>query len=109
MTCGSSTLPAVQASSSSPWSDREITRFTKRVALFKRRGQTEERAESIAESLIARDRDRDDRRLCIECSHLQRDGGCFAARQGWIHGASRQLTPVQNVLQRCERFDWAKP
>jgi hypothetical protein len=68
---------------------------------------------SISDSLKRRmliralraDADLDDRRMCIECSHLQRDGGCFAARQGWIARAATYLTPVKNMLQRCERFE----
>ena len=43
-----------------------------RVGLFRRRGQTEQRAEALAESLVRRDADRDDRRLCLECAGLQR-------------------------------------
>lgn len=58
---------------------------------------------------IFRDRERDDRRMCIECEHLQRDGGCFAARQGWIANAVKTLQPVLTVLQRCEHFGWQKP
>ena len=80
-------------------------RLQKRVAFFERRGLDFEAAAEIAELLLLRDAERDDRRMCIECAHLQRDGGCFAARQGWIHGAARNLTPVQDMLQRCERFE----
>ena len=86
------------------------TRLGKRIALFQRRGCTAERAGELAERLALRDADMgDNRRMCIECAHLQRDGGCFAARQGWLHGTSHSLTPVQTMLQRCERFEWQKP
>lgn len=89
-----------------------INRFTtlvhlaQRTALFKRRGLSEKRALEAAKRLRKRDSELDDRRMCIECVHLQRDGVCFAARQGWIEGAAVCLTPVKTMLQRCEHFDW---
>lgn len=89
--------------------DVVVERLTKRINLFKRRGCNTEQAGGMAELLLLRDADMDDRRMCIECAHLQRDGGCFAARQGWIAGASTNLTPVTNMLQRCERFEWQIP
>jgi hypothetical protein len=89
--------------------DPVIVRMVKRAELFMRRGLDEEHAAKLAESLRQRDGEGDDRRMCIECAHLQRDGGCFAARQGWIHGAAVYLTPVQTMLQRCERFEWQRP
>lgn len=93
--------------------DREIARMEFRIGLFRRRGWSLERAERFADVLAARDQDKDDRRACIECAHLQRgfEGvmPCFAASQGWIRGASSRLTPVVDVLQRCPRFEWAKP
>jgi hypothetical protein len=85
--------------------DPVIVRLSKRAELFMRRGLDEERATELAETLRERDRQLDDRRMCIECAHLQRDGGCFAARQGWIYGAALNLAPVQTMLQRCERFE----
>jgi hypothetical protein len=89
--------------------DPSVVRLTKRAELFMRRGLDEERATELAETLRGRDSQLDDRRMCIECTHLRRDGGCFAARQGWIHGAAVYLTPVQTMLQRCERFEWQRP
>ena len=91
------------------WGDKEIARFIARLALFRRRGWGEEQATLFADRLAERDQDRDDRRACIECSNLQRDGGCFAARQGWFPGVDRRLAPVQNILQRCPGFAWQKP
>lgn len=85
--------------------DPTVIRLAKRAELFKRRGLGEEQAVVLAETLRQRDDDFDDRRLCLECSHLQRDGGCFAARQGWIHGAATYLVPVPTMLQRCEHFE----
>lgn len=98
-----------------PWGDREIGRFKFRVALFTRRGLTEADAETLADRLYERDFERDDRRVCLECKHLQRSGHCFAAKQGLIHGikaGSRNadfFTPPQQTLQRCEGFDFVTP
>lgn len=90
--------------------DREISRFTFRIGLFKRRGYEADRAERTADALRERDRLRDDRRMCIECTHLQRSGGCFQAAQGkLLWPADKRLQPVTDVLQRCERFEFAKP
>lgn len=83
-------------------------RFDKRVGIFMRRGLAPDTAAELADQLRDRDADFDDRRMCIECAHLQRDGGCFAARQGWLNAAV-YLRPVHNMLQRCERFEWQKP
>jgi hypothetical protein len=101
--------PALRTSGAGDWNDREIQRFIKRAALFMRRGQTEERAEQLAERLVARDRDIDDRRVCIECAHLRHTGVCNAARRGLLPGVSASLVPVIDVLARCPRFEWQQP
>jgi hypothetical protein len=93
-----------------PMSEREIGRFVFRVGLLQRRGLTEAQAETLAERLLARDRDGDDRRICLECSHLQRDGGCALHREGRLpEVVSRIYTPVRDVLQRCAGFSWSTP
>lgn len=92
-----------------PWTDKEIARFSFRRGLFIRRGVSMDRAELLADTLALRDQQHDDRRMCIECSNLQRDGGCLAVRQGWISKTDKRHTPVQDVLQRCEGFQWSKP
>lgn len=90
------------------WTDVEIQRFLKREALFGRRGHTATEAEALAAVAQRRDRERDERRMCVECKHLQQDGGCFAARQGWLLATPANFTPVRTLLQRCDQFDWAK-
>lgn len=103
-----------------PWGEREITRFKFRVALFQRRGLEEPDAETLADRLYERDFERDDRRMCLECKHLQRGGTCFAARQGLLAGVSAEkgangrsnadfYTPPQQTLMRCEGFDFVTP
>jgi hypothetical protein len=99
------TVPLASPSSTSVSADPSMVRQAGRVQLFQRRGIAEQGAVGLAEVLRRRDTDFDDRRMCIECAHLQRDGGCFAARQGWIQGAAVYLSPIRTMLQRCERFE----
>lgn len=88
---------------------QETRRAEYRIGLFKRRGWTGDRAQAFVERLRERDAERDDRRACIECAHAQRDGGCFAAKRGLLKWASKHMSPVMDVLQRCEGFKWQKP
>lgn len=90
-------------------SSREISRFVFRQALFKRRGRTEVEAEALANRLQARDQERDDRRICLECSNLQAGGGCTAAALGRLHNTAKKHQPVPDIFQRCEGFEWARP
>jgi hypothetical protein len=94
--------------------DRQIGHMQFRLDLFARRGFTVAQAEALADRLAQRDYDRDDRRMCAECSNLQDGGTCFAAAQGWIpnttrHSDWRHFTPVRTLLMRCEAFSFAKP
>lgn len=81
-----------------PWSQREIDRFVFREALFRRRGDSPIEAEQRAERLVQRDRDRDERRYCLECQHIRPMTRCAA------NGSA-----VKDLLQRCELFDWEAP
>ena len=107
MSALASSIPSPALAASWPaWSARATDRCQKRVAIFVRRGMAEGSAEHLVDRLVDRDHDRDDRhRCCVECKHLQRDAGCFAARQGWLSGTSKAHTPVVDILQRCERFE----
>lgn len=97
------------------WGDRELSRFQFRAGLFARRGFAAERAEHLADRLALRDMQGDDRRVCMECEHLQADHprhgrGCFAAQQGWFtEPTPKNLTPLLDTLQRCEHFTFQKP
>lgn len=88
------------------WDDAEIDAFLAREARFTRMGRAAD-AEHLAERLTLRDRQRDDRRLCLECTALADNGRCLVAARGRLPGASRRLEPVQTILQRCERFTLA--
>lgn len=80
------------------WSDAEIARFPKRVALFQRRGMGHAQAERVADSLALRDQDRDERRMCVECESWQQSRTC---RKG--------LPTSFDQLARCVGFTWQKP
>lgn len=102
------------------WNDAQISRFIYRVGLFRRRGVPEPRAEQLAEQLVLRDYELDTRRLCLECSRLQRGpsyGGrppepprCGAAAAGrMFKGTPKRYEPVTQILQRCEAFAFQLP
>ena len=95
---------------SDAWNTGEIEQFNRRAALFVRRGADDVQAEALADRLVRRDREDDDRHLCHECRHLR--GGL----PGWIcgNGAAAGIAvsgwgaglPAQLVaqLQRCPGF-----
>lgn len=84
------------------WSDAEIDTFTAREARFDRMGRAD--ADHLAERLTLRDRQDDDRRLCLECAGLANNGRCLVAARGRLAGADSNLQPVTNILQRCPGF-----
>lgn len=86
------------------WTDAEIDRFNGRMVVFAGKGCNLVRSEAMAERLLYRDRDGDDRRLCLECRNHASNGRCLAAGRGRIAGASTYLEPVATILQRCEGF-----
>ena len=85
----------------------EIDTFTARLARFTDRGLSLIDAERLADRLVQRDRDLDDRRLCLECAHLRHGGRCgnwqhagvaIRARDNQLHG------DFTAMLQRCDGF-----
>ncbi|KRD55154.1 hypothetical protein ASE52_02425 [Acidovorax sp. Root275] len=87
----------------------EIDTFTARLARFTDKGLTLDDAEALADKLVTRDRDNDNRRLCLECAHLQCVNswrcsnwkqaaiGTRAADAGLAHG-------LVVMLQHCTGF-----
>lgn len=78
----------------------EIEMMLSRTAIFLRRGLTLEQADLLADALMKRDRDEDDRRLCLECSHL-RGRTCGRATAA---GMGSNVTSTVRLLQRCPAF-----
>lgn len=94
----------------SPWNDKQIARFTARVAMFQRRGRTAEQAEELADRLAVRDAERDDRRACIECVSYRQDGNCGKHKNGTLPDVvSRDFRPLPTTLQRCPVFEFQVP
>ena len=92
------------------WSDPEIDTFTARLGRFTDKGLRLDDAERLADTLVIRDREGDDRRLCLECIHLQGYGpwrcGNWKPADVPPYGLARDLVLM---LQRCDGFKKAKP
>lgn len=82
--------------------------FNARMALFTDKGVSLGDAERLAERLVIRDREGDDRRLCLECSYYGSSGRCVAAATGRLPGVSARLEPVPTILWRCDAFGLRK-
>jgi hypothetical protein len=87
---------------------QEIDTLMARQALFCERGAAPHDAERLADRLVNRDRDSDDRRLCLECRHLHGEGPyrCGNARAAGLNAdLARDLVLI---LQRCHGYDDAR-
>ena len=89
----------------------EIDTFTVRLGRFTDRGLTLEDAERLADRLVTRDRDGDDRRLCLECAHLAGHAAGVMGCTNWqragvaIRARGTQLPgDLVQILQRCDGF-----
>ena len=94
----------------------EIDLFTARLHRFNDKGLTRTDGEALADRLVIRDRETDDRRSCLECRHLSGFGhtswrcGNWQAAGVAIRPRDTQL-PADLVLQlqRCDGFATATP
>ena len=90
---------------SSAMNTAEIKTFVIRSNLFNRRGLASLDAESLADKLVNRDREGDNRRACLECRGLSGSGPyqCSPWRMAGLGGpmVARQLV---TMLQRCKGF-----
>jgi hypothetical protein len=90
---------------------REIETFMARLSRFTTKGMTISDGEALADKLVIRDREQDDRRVCLECRHLAGYGLSSWRCSNWqaagiaIRSRDAQL-PVDLVLQlqRCDGF-----
>ena len=87
------------------WSDADVSRFLDRRARLLRWGWCEADAEGLADRLARRDREGDDRRLCVECAHL-RGGRCRQAERAGIGGP--EVGVLAAMLQNCPAFEAGK-
>lgn len=92
----------------------EIDSFTARLARFTDKGLTADDAESLADKLVQRDRESDDRRQCLECSHLGGYGVTSWRCGNWQAAKVAHRAPQDSKLpadlvmqlQRCDGFNW---
>lgn len=93
---------------SSAMNGQEIDTLMARQALFCQRGAVPQDAERLADSLVNRDRDDDDRRLCLECRHLHGEGRyrCGNTRAAGVHADLAHDLVL--TLQRCHGYDDAR-
>ena len=85
----------------------EIDNFTARLARFTDKGLTLDAGERLADKLVIRDRERDDRASCMECLHLHHCGRCGNWRRAGVAIRARDAqlpTDFVNLLQRCDGF-----
>lgn len=80
------------------WNDVQIRRFHFRHGLFQRRGLSAEISEHLGDRLATRDYQRDDRRVCVECSNWQRGNTCAKKQPLFL-----------TQLVRCDYFEFQKP
>ena len=86
----------------------EVETFTARLARFTDHGVILSDAECLADRMVIRDREKDDRAMCLECAHLQRGWRCGNwQRAGVAIRALDAFIPVTLVrqLQRCNGFN----
>jgi hypothetical protein len=89
----------------------EIDAFMVRLSRFTDKGLNLTEAEALADKLVIRDRDADDRRLCLECANVRQGGGMWGCSQ-WQRaglGAGGLAADMVRVLQRCDAFKEAAP
>jgi hypothetical protein len=89
------------------WSDyvpanrQELARMMKRTEAFERMGLTFDEIDLVVDRLLRRDREGDDRHLCIECMRIR------SSATGWRCDALRGAIPPDWAtiqLQRCPTF-----
>jgi hypothetical protein len=85
--------------------------FAAQLSRFTDKGVSQSDAESLADKLVIRDRDSDDRGLCLECTHLGGYGRTSWRCGNWkragiaIKARDSQLpADLVHQLQRCDGF-----
>lgn len=90
----------------------EVDTFTARLHQFTGRGLVQADAERLADRLVKRDREGDDRRLCLECTHLAGNAPGAWACKNWqragvaVRARDAQLSAALVYQpQRCDGFN----
>lgn len=99
-------LPRLQAEAchATPWDEATCQLFTVRLSRFIQLGMDACDADDLAERLVLRDVEQDDRRVCVECAELTDSSRCRAAGRGHLPGVGRHYEPVPAILHRCPAF-----
>lgn len=92
------TDPRIEA----PMTEIEIAAFTTRVLDFMGEGLAAREAEALADKLVQRDREGDDRQVCFECRFFKR-GRCDKWRE--LGMGAPELGKLARMLQRCPGFE----
>ena len=95
---------------SSAMNSGEIVKFKSRLEIFQAKGLDELNAEALADKLVLRDRDSDDRKVCYECRYMK---GISSLRcENWkLAGIAMKSSDAflgkdfAMMLQRCHGFD----
>ena len=102
-------LAAVERATNGPdlaavaWTDADIVAYLGRRARLVRWGWTEANAERLAERLVKRDREQDERVSCTDCRHY-RPGRCGNHRTAGLY-SSEVGRDLATLLQRCPGFE----
>ena len=105
--------PAIQVQApadDSTMTGRDADTFTARLVRFTTKGLSQIDGEALADKLAMRDRESDDRRLCLECTHLAGYAGMWGCRNGQRAGVAinardaRLPGDLVRLLQRCDGF-----
>ena len=86
---------------------REVDTFGARLARFTEKGLSYVDAELLADKLVIRDRDIDDRRSCLECVHLQGTRRCSNWHAAGVVREGLAYSLV-TMLQRCGGYQELK-
>ena len=96
---------------SSAMNGTEIDLFTARLHRFTDKGLTPTDGEALADKLVVRDREHDDRCVCLECVHLTghwasswRCGNWKAASVPYQSSDAQLASVLVLLLQRCDGF-----
>ena len=96
---------------SSAMNGAEIDTFAARLHKFTDKGLPRTHGEALADKLVLRDRDQDDRRICLECKHLTGYGvdswRCGNWQAAAVANCSRDAQLASDLVvlpQRCDGF-----
>lgn len=89
-----------------PASAEELKRMAARVERGERLGLSQQEADTLADRLHLRDRDRDDRHSCLECDAIRATPAGWVCRRWRELGSGADALPRQFVvgLHRCPGF-----